>query len=72
MNTFINKLKDIKKKSSLSDLENDANESIIINPFVNKETPENKTYDNLSDEYNSEILLPKNKIIPGNIHSFIY
>jgi hypothetical protein len=72
MNEFINKLKDIKKKSALSDLENDANESIIINPFVNKETIENKTYDDLSDEYNSEILLPKNKIIPGNIHSFIY
>lgn len=72
MNSFLESIRGNLKSSGLDNLENQANTSLIINPFQKSESPENKQVDDLSGEYNSEALLPKNQIIPGNIHSFIY
>lgn len=72
MNNFITNIKQILGKSKLSDIELDANNSLIINPFLKGETVENKYVDDFNGEYNSEQYLPQNKIIPGNIHTFIY
>lgn len=72
VNNFITNIKNIVRGSKLSDIEDDANSSVIINPFLKGETPNNKNIDDLNDEYNSEQYLQQNAIIPGNIHAFIY